>query len=161
MRNIKIICVSIARELHEYFTENGIKAMNKDLQSHLMYVAINSNKIIGFLTIQQKNNRVVEISWMAIKREYQRQGIGSALVNYIADNLKVQGVKLLEVKTLSEETEYLSYENTRKFYKKNGFIHLETINPYPKWDPGCPCAIYVWVFCNVSFIKYDVKFFSS
>jgi len=48
-------------------------------------------------------------------------------------------------KTLAPDVEYAPYEATRRFYEKKGFIHLETIDPYPGWDPGNPCAIYVRV----------------
>lgn len=37
------------------------------------------------------------------------------------------------------------YARTRKFYEQRGFHLLEEIDPYPGWDPGNPCAIYVKV----------------
>ena len=138
-------CLAIAKELHQYFSEKGIAIMGKDLQAHLLYVAKDSNEVAGFVTIQRKNNHVAEISWMAVKLEHQRQGIGSALVNRVANDLRSQGIRVLEVKTLSADVEYTPYEKTRRFYEKMGFMHLETIDPYPGWEPGSPCTIYVKV----------------
>jgi ribosomal protein S18 acetylase RimI-like enzyme len=136
-------CLSIARELRQYFTDAGITTMSKDLRNHLLYVAVESNEVRGFVTIQRKNDQIAEISWMAVKLDYQHQGIGSALIDHVTNDLRSQKIRLLEVKTLSDAVEYHPYEITRRFFKKMGFIHLETIDPYPEWEPGNPCAIYV------------------
>lgn len=108
-----------------------------------MLHAIDLDEVVGFVAIQRINNHVAEISWMAVKLEYQHQGIGSALVDHVANDLRSQAITLLEVKTLSEDVEYPPYEKTRRFYEKVGCVHLETINPFPEWEPGNPCAIYV------------------
>jgi len=136
-------CLSIAKELRQYFTESAIATMSKDLGKHSPYIAMDLAKVVGFVTIDRKTNHVAEVSWIAVKPERQHQGIGSALIDRVANDLRSQGIRLLEVKTLSEDVEYPPYEKTRRFYEKMGFIHLETIDPYPGWDPGNPCAIYV------------------
>jgi len=136
-------CLAIAKELHQSFTEQGIAAMSQDLPRHFLYVAMNLNEVAGFVSIYYKSNQVAEISWIAVKLEYQRQGIGSALVDRVANDLRSKRIRVLEVKTLSSEVDYFPYEKTRRFYEKMGFIHLETIDPYPGWEPGSPCAIYV------------------
>lgn len=136
-------CLSIAKELTQYFNEAGIQTMREDLTKHLLYVALENNEVYGFLALTHKNDHVFEISWMAVKLGQQHQGVGSALIEFVSKELKALGVKLLEVKTLAEDEEYLPYEITRAFYRKMGFIHVETINPYPDWGPGNPCAIFV------------------
>ena len=136
-------CLSIAKDLRQYFNESGIKTMREDLTKHLLYIALENKEVHGFLTLVQKNEKVFEISWMAVKLGQQHQGVGSALIEFVFEELKAQGVKLLEVKTLAEDVEYQPYEITRAFYRKMGFIHVETINPYPDWGPGNPCAIFV------------------
>lgn len=136
-------CLSIAKALREYFTKAGITTMSKDLRNHLLYVAMELNEVRGFVTIQPKNEQIAEISWMAVKLNYQHQGIGSALIDRITNDLRSQKIRLLEVKTLSDTIEYHPYEITRRFFEKMGFILLETIDPYPEWEPGNPCAIYV------------------
>jgi ribosomal protein S18 acetylase RimI-like enzyme len=138
-------CLSIARQLPEYFMEQGIAAMRQDLQEHRLYVAVDSDQVIGFTTIQSKNSRVGEISWMAVKPERQHQGVGTLMIDQIVSDLKSEGVRLLKVKTLASTVEYAPYALTRRFYESRGFMHLETIDPYPEWEPGNPCAIYVKV----------------
>jgi GNAT superfamily N-acetyltransferase len=136
-------CLSIAEELPQYFDEKGIATMSKDLREHRLFVAKDSDQVVGFATIRPKSSQSAEISWMAVKLERQHQRVGSLLIDYIADDLRVEGIKLLEVKTLAADAEYAPYGITRRFYEKNSFIHLETIEPYPEWEPGNPCAIYV------------------
>jgi ribosomal protein S18 acetylase RimI-like enzyme len=139
-------CLSVARELKQYFTTTALRAIEKDLHRHLLFIAIDSvdsKKLLGFAAIDCKNQYVAEILWIVVKKEYQNNGIGSSLINYINNDLKAQGIKLLEVKTLSKDIKNSYYEKTRRFYKKLGFVHLETIDHYHGWDPGNPCAIYV------------------
>jgi N-acetylglutamate synthase-like GNAT family acetyltransferase len=119
--------------------------MSKDMQNHLLYIAEDLAEVIGFAIIQHKNKYLAEILWMAVKKSKWNQGIGSALIEHISNDLKSQGVRLLQVKTLSEDAKYSPYESTRQFYEKMGFIHIETIDPYPGWAPDNPCAIYVKV----------------
>ena len=136
-------CCSIAKGLSEYFTENAVETMSKDMKKHLLYIAADLAEVVGFMAINCKNNHVAEISWAAVELEHQHQGIGSALIDYIINDLKSQGIRLLQVKTLSEDVKYPPYEITRRFYEKMGFIHIETIDPYPGWETNNPCAIYV------------------
>jgi N-acetylglutamate synthase-like GNAT family acetyltransferase len=136
-------CLLIARNLPQYFTQDGIKNLSKDISTHQLFVACDSGEIRGFVTIIQKSPYVAEISWLAVQPEYQHKGYGSAIVNFIIIELKSMGIRLLEVKTLSPEVNYAPYEPTRRFYDKSGFLLMDIIDPYPGWEPGNPCAVYV------------------
>lgn len=57
--------------------------------------------------------------------------------------MRSDGVRCLKVKTLAASAAHPSYERTRHFYERTGFLLLETIHPYPGWDEDSPCAIYV------------------
>lgn len=46
-------CLSIAKELPQYFTEEGTNTMNKDLRTHQLYTAIDSEEVVGFITVEQ------------------------------------------------------------------------------------------------------------
>jgi ribosomal protein S18 acetylase RimI-like enzyme len=80
---------------------------------------------------------------LAIKPENQHKGYGSKMIDFITTELKNEGVRLLEVKTLAPGTGYTPYEATRNFYEKSGFMLMDIIDPYPGWEPGNPCALYV------------------
>lgn len=110
-------CLSIAKALCQYFDEKAIATISEDLRKYLLYVTVDLDEVAGFATIQRKNTHVAELSWMAVRPERQRQGMGSALIEHIANDLRVRGIRLLEVKTLSEKVEYRPYERTRRFYE--------------------------------------------
>lgn len=139
------VCLTIARKLDQYFTEEAVATIDRDVRIYPTYVAVISSQVHGFATIQCRNDNVAEILWMAVNPKYRRQGIGSALVEHITNDLRQRGIRLLEVKTLSGDVDYPPYVATRRFYEKMGFLHFETIDPYPGWEPGNPCAIYLKV----------------
>ncbi|HLB27943.1 MAG TPA: GNAT family N-acetyltransferase, partial [Dehalococcoidales bacterium] len=120
-------CLTVAKERSEYFEGEGIPNMAKDLQKHALYVAVNSAEVMGFATIDKKSEFVAEISWMAVKPKHERQGIGSALVDHITNDLKPQGFRVLEVKTLASYDKdkaafERTYAKTKRFYEKTGFM---------------------------------------
>jgi GNAT superfamily N-acetyltransferase len=74
---------------------------------------------------------------MGIFPQYHRKGIGKKLIEEVEIHLKNEGVKMLQVKTISEERDCKFYAKTRQFYKAVGFIPLEV---FPKlWDEANPC----------------------
>lgn len=135
-------CVEIADELEEYFTDDALEDMRKDLKEHEFFV-VDDDEISGFISLNLKNDRCAEVSWLAVSKERRGSGLGKGLMEHSFEYLSDEGVELLEVKTLSGDVDYEPYAHTRKFYEKMGFIHLETIDPYPGWEEGNPCAIYV------------------
>ena len=129
----------------QYFTNKAISDMNLNLQEQNFYLAFEENEIIGFISINKKSAEVAEISWLAVRPLCQRHGFGTALVNHAISELKTQSTKILMVKTLSKDANYTSYEQTLNFYEKLGFLQVDTIEHYPSWEPGNPCAIYVLI----------------
>ena len=55
----------------------------------------------------------------------------------------IAGISVVEAKTLDRSSGYRPYEATRAFWERNGFVHVDTIDPLPDWPPGNPAAIYV------------------
>jgi len=53
------------------------------------------------------------------------------------------GPAAVAAKTLDRSSGYRPYEATRAFWARNGFVHIDTIDPLPGWPPGNPAAIYV------------------
>ncbi len=84
-----------------------------------------------------------ELSWIAVSPDSRNSGVGTALLMRLSDDLVSEGFKLLQVKTLDAKAGYEPYDASRLFYENRGFIYLDTITPYPGWEPGNPCAIYV------------------
>lgn len=134
--------LNIARKNPHYFNSHGLKTMESDFKTGFLIGSYSENKMIGFIMFRELNDQAVELVWMAIDPDYQNQGVGTTLIK--------EGIKLLpkkyaicETKTLSEIDPDPQYARTRNFYKKFGFIPLETISPYPGWGRDNPCQIFV------------------
>lgn len=136
-------CLAIGRALPEYFLPEGIAQMERDLDLHETWVAALSETIIGFAVLERKSAAVMEILWLAVLPDAQGAGAGSALIAAVAEDARRGGIVVLEVKTLADTVESPEYARTRRFYERLGFVLLDVIDPYPGWQPGNPCAIYV------------------
>ena len=139
-KDIKEI-LNIATEMIDYFTKEGIKDLKKDLKSDNIYGAYSKNKLIGFMLVKKSDKQAVEISWLAIAKDFQNKGIGTYFVKNILNKLSKKGFRICFVRTLAETVKDTGYAKTRKFYKKLGFNTLVIIDPYPYWSPGNPCQI--------------------
>lgn len=140
-------CLDIAKELGEYFTSSALLAMARDLAGGRFLVAKDSTGCLGFMGLRDKNPGVSEIPWMAVQEDRWRQGIGSAMMEALCSDSKRRGIALLVAKTLAPTVDYAPYQATRRFYEKMRFYLVDVIDPYPGWDPGNPCAIYVKPLC--------------
>ena len=80
---------------------------------------------------------------MAVDRARRGRGHGTMLVNRVLDALAADGVRVVEAKTLDRSSDYPPYQATRAFWERRGFVHIDTIDPFPGWPPGNPAAIYV------------------
>ena len=136
-------CLAIARGLPDYFTADALHEMAADLTRHPTYVAEVDGAVRGFATVKHKSAEVVELAWIAVYRSGRGKGVGSSLLAGLEGELREKAVKLIEVKTLDAKAGYAPYEATRRFYTKHRFVWLETIDPFPGWTAGNPCAIYV------------------
>lgn len=134
--------LDIARKNPHFFNSNGLKTMEEDFKTGFLLGAYDGEEMVGFIAFKELNDQAIELSWIAVDPKYQGRGVGTFLVD---EGLKSLPKKYLvcETKTLSEIDPDSQYARTRKFYKKLGFIPLETINPYPGWGNDNPCQIFV------------------
>ncbi len=132
---------AIAKSLPEFFTQDGLNDLSRDLKIHRLRGAFVNGTLVGFITLREADKNSVEISWLAVKKDFQGMGIGSELVKDSLNELSRKGFSICYVKTLAETVEDEGYKKTRKFYKDLGFNTLEIINPYPGWSANNPCQI--------------------
>jgi ribosomal protein S18 acetylase RimI-like enzyme len=135
-----LACLEIVKGLPEWFNEAGLRAIESDLMKEKTYLAVENGNVLGFITIKSSNNKALEIIWMAVRREHRRKGIGSKLLEFVENLAKGAGFEVLVVKT-SGDLSYKPYDETRRFYEKNGFVRVALIDPYPEW--GEEALIYV------------------
>jgi ribosomal protein S18 acetylase RimI-like enzyme len=133
--------LSLAKDLPDFFSKTGLISLEKDLEEQILYGAFTGTRMVGFIILRKADIASLEISWLAVKSNSQRQGIGSKLVKDSLNLFSTKGYKICYVKTLAETIENIGYAKTRAFYKKLGFYTLEIISPYPGWTVDNPCQI--------------------
>lgn len=136
-------CLELAQGLEAGFTEKGLSTMAEDLQEQRTFLAAEDDEVAGFVSVAERNAHVTEIGWLAVADDWQGEGIGTALLAAVYEDRRGAEVELLSVKTLAPTVDNDTYARTRAFYEKEGFRHVETVDPFPGWEPGNPCAIYV------------------
>lgn len=138
-------CDGIVRGLPAWFgNEDGLKEQAQLVRSSPGLVCVEDAEIVGFLTYLQMHPRAAEITWMAVRSDKRRRGIGTTLLNELTSALSRDGTRLLVVKTLSDREEPgRAYAETRSFYLGRGFIPVAELEI---WGPENPCQLLVMPF---------------
>jgi ribosomal protein S18 acetylase RimI-like enzyme len=138
------LCEPILRMLPEWFGQEEANLQYLDAIDRLpTFLAVDHSQatILGFLTLYQHFPKAAEVYITGVHPDYHRQGIGRALLHYVEDYLRKNGVEYLQVKTLSESHPDEGYAKTRAFYSAVGFTPLEEIKAL--WDESNPALILI------------------
>jgi GNAT superfamily N-acetyltransferase len=135
--------VAIVRGLPDYFTADVPAKVERDATSHEAWVITRSGTVTGFAVAARKSAGGAEILWFAVDAGWRGRGHGTRLLGQVLDQLAASGISVVAAKTLDRSSGYRPYEATRAFWERNGFVHVDTIDPLPDWPPGNPAAIYV------------------
>jgi GNAT superfamily N-acetyltransferase len=131
----------ILRALPQWFgIESVVKAYIRQAGENPTFLATNTecdNLPVGFLTLLRHNPASAEIYVMGVLPNYHRKGVGRSLIRTAEAYLKAEGVKFLQVKTVSDEHTDEGYKKTRAFYQAMGFTLLEEFPDL--WGPHNPC----------------------
>jgi GNAT superfamily N-acetyltransferase len=133
--------LAVAGSLPEHFTPEALSTIRNDLRSHPLYVASVAGEVVAFAVVDPREGPVAELLWIGVAPAHQGEGIGVALVERIVADLREAGAALLLVKTLDDAAGHPPNQRTMRFYRRCGFLHCLTLDPFPGWDPGNPCAL--------------------
>ena len=133
-------CDAIVAGLPDWFgNERGIRDAATAVRNHEGSVAEDAGEVVGFLTLVHPYPTTSEISWLAVRRDRHRTGVGRGLVDAALETLAERGVRLLTVKTLSDrEDPGPEYAQTRAFYLATGFVPVAELDI---WGPENPCQL--------------------
>jgi ribosomal protein S18 acetylase RimI-like enzyme len=89
-------------------------------------VAVEGGEVVGFLTFVPRFDEAAEITWMAVRADRRRRGIGHALIDRLVEQLASEGRRVLLVLTVSPSDPGPEpddgYQSTRAFYRSTGFV---------------------------------------
>lgn len=69
----------------------------------------------------ERQESYVELASIGVDPNFKRKGVGSALINYLKDNVDFNKYCYISLETDAEDNEYAN-----KFYQKNGFVLQKT-----------------------------------
>jgi GNAT superfamily N-acetyltransferase len=136
-------CQAVVRGLPDFFTPDVPDTVAADMGHHESWVVTAGGEVVGFAVVDRRSARAAEVLWAAVADRRRGWGLGTRLVEQVLAELAAGGVRLVEVRTLDASAGYAPYEATRGFWEARGFVQVDRIDPYPGWQPGNPCAIYV------------------
>ena len=118
-----------------------IKAMNQD-NNYYTFVAAEDKKVIGFIGLMKNityefNGLCMRVLSIAVVDNYQRTGIGKALLQYSERFANSKGIDLFMVNS------GLELNKAHNFYVKNGFKKAS----YGYWK----------IISDVSYVEHDRK----
>jgi GNAT superfamily N-acetyltransferase len=133
-------CDAIVAGLPDWFgNADGVREAATAVRTHEGFVAEDGREVVGFVTLVHPYPTTSEISWMAVRRDRHRTGVGTALLDAAVDLLKTRDRQLLTVKTLSDrEDPGAEYARTRAFYLASGFMPVAELDI---WGPENPCQL--------------------
>jgi coenzyme F420-0:L-glutamate ligase / coenzyme F420-1:gamma-L-glutamate ligase len=124
----------VLRDLPEWFgIEAATRAYVEAAASLTTFAAGDGD---AFLSLKLHSPRAAEIHVMGVRRERQRQGLGSALVRAAEAWCAAHRVDYLQVKTIAQTEPDENYARTRDFYEAMGFTPLEVFPGL--WDAANP-----------------------
>ena len=134
-----VACDAIIAGLPDWFgNEHGIRDCAEAVRSQPGLVAVEGGIVRGFLTWERREATGAEITWMAVRSDDRRRGVGHAMLSALLDRLRADSIDRLDVKTLSEREPYAPYAETRAFYVANGFVKVAELDI---WGPENPAVL--------------------
>jgi GNAT superfamily N-acetyltransferase len=91
-------------------------------------VAVDSGQVVGVSLTHRHFRESAELHLIAVDPEARGNGVGRALINHVAGDLRDDGCKLLSVHTVGPSFDNEPYAHTRAFYQAMGFSPLEEHN---------------------------------
>ena len=134
----------LLRRLPDWFgIEVSIREYVEDARRLPAYVGRDpgDEEAIGILLVKRHFPAAAEVHLMAVDPAWHRRGVGRALLAAVEADLRAEGVRFLQVKTLSPSRPDEYYERTLQFYLAQDFAPLEE---FPLlWDARNPCLLLV------------------
>ncbi|HET9673061.1 MAG TPA: GNAT family N-acetyltransferase [Actinomycetota bacterium] len=119
-------CDAIVRSLPYHFGHEGGRAdCAAAVRRDAGLVAVQAGEVVGFLTFVPRFDETAEITWMAVRDDRRRRGVGHALIAALEDVLRADGRRYLALLTVSpndpDPERPDGYGATRAFYRSAGF----------------------------------------
>ncbi|HAT9060347.1 TPA: GNAT family N-acetyltransferase [Legionella pneumophila subsp. pneumophila] len=124
------LCQTITKDLPEYF---GLPEANEHyaigVKTRTNFAAKDEDNYIGLVSIDFPYPNNANIYWMAVRRDFHRQGVGKQLIEVACHFAKTRGAITITVETLCPSESEENYLKTYLFYQSVGFNPLFDLKP--------------------------------
>lgn len=132
-------CDAIVATLPYHFgDEEGRRQCAGAVRSQRGLLAEDDGEVVGFVTLELRFDECMEVTWMAVRADRRRMGVGRALLDRVAADVRAEGRPFLLVLTVSpsDGADEIpdGYQATRAFYEANGFVLARDFPGYWKSD---------------------------
>lgn len=119
--------IDVAMELIDLVLKDSIQ---KDYRIHC--IGGEEDSIIGYICYgpTPMTRGTYDLYWVAVDPDFQKQGVGSTLLEFLEEVVKREGGRLI----LADTSTLPHYEKTQRFYLKNGFQEVARVPDY--YHPG-------------------------
>jgi GNAT superfamily N-acetyltransferase len=127
---------------HHFGDEDGRRQCAEAVRTQRGWVAVEGDgKVVGFVTVEPLlGGAAVEVTWLAVRDDRRRHGIGKRLLDAAVDAARATGTaRSVCVLTLGpsvpEPGVTDGYEGTRRFYVREGFLPVKEVG-LREWNSG-------------------------
>ena len=121
-------CDAIMGTLPDWFSyEPGLADCAQAVRTQSGWVAADGDTVLGFATWVERTPATAEITWMAVERGRRNKGVGTAIIERLAEDLAARGYHLALALTSAASKEPSgpdTYAETRAFWRARGFHPL-------------------------------------
>ncbi len=123
------VCDAIMRTLPDWFAyEPGLEECARAVREQDGVVAVDDGEVIGFATWAPRTEVSAEITWAAVRKDRRNGGVGTRIIESLAQELSARGFALALAMTSARSKEpdptWDSYEETRAFWRARNFYPL-------------------------------------
>ena len=114
------------------------KIQNRFEKKHEIFFGYKkNNELVGYVSLKPffPGHKHCEVYWLAVKKKYQKQGIGKKLMKYIENYAKKKGFRKICLYTGK------NMKSVIKFYKKIGYKKINEFPDYYGYSTGNTTAV--------------------
>lgn len=135
-------CAAVFASLPEWFgIPEAVAEYRASLAALPSFIAEHNDSLAGLYALAETTRDAGELHVIAVHRSQHRHGIGQALVEHAAAELRARGKRLMYVLTVSDGHPDIYYAKTRAFYERVGFLPLMQSDTL--LNPGLPSLLLV------------------